>query len=110
MNSNLVLWVNSSYLNFSASYEHKSHEIKTLIFFSIFWIFFHSAQATIRAFSFAYSFLHSQSTQIDGVGAQDTIDQYKGFFDRRIDWRGQKRSKTTGSCPTMDLNEHIDHF
>ena len=51
-----------------------------------------------------------QSTQIDGVGAQDTIDQYKGFFDRRIDWRGQKRSKTTGSCPTMDLNEHYDVF
>ena len=53
---------------------------------------------------------NSQSVHIDGVGALDTETHPRGIFDRRIDWRGQKWSKMTGSRRATDLIEHFGHF
>ena len=52
----------------------------------------------------------SQRVHIDGVGALDIETHPRGFFDRRIDWKGQKRSKMTGSRRATDLIEHYDAF
>ena len=84
--------------------QNGSHKLTCLILVT------HKSVSVFNGVLMTVQCVSSRSTQIDGVGAQDTNVQYKGFFDRRIDWRGQKRSKTTGSCRTMDLNEHIDHF
>ena len=52
----------------------------------------------------------SQRVHIDGVGALDIETHSRGFFDHRIDWKGQKRSKMTGSRRATDLIEHYDAF
>ena len=52
----------------------------------------------------------SQRVHKDGVGALDIETHSSSIFDRRIDWRGQNRSKMTGSRRATDLIEHYDAF